>query len=150
MEISRQVCRSGLPFPAPGDLPDPGIEPTSLKSPAMADEFFTTVPFGKLMFRYCLPKRACLFESHSPRFQLASNVVVGWTWTISFDFLESEFLISWWWDSDDEIVRACLAQCSAGVKCFGDYSHVHVFFLTLNGFTFDCYVTFLTTVHVLS
>ena len=27
---------SGLPFPPPGDLPDPGIEPTSLRSPALA------------------------------------------------------------------------------------------------------------------
>ena len=77
MGFPRQEYRSGLPFPAPGDLPDPGIEPTSLKSPALADEFFTTVPLGKLMFTYCLPKRARLFESHSPRFHLASNVVMG-------------------------------------------------------------------------
>ena len=26
MEFSRQECWSGLPFPSPGDLPDPGIE----------------------------------------------------------------------------------------------------------------------------
>ena len=32
MEFSRQEYWSGLPFPSPGDLPDPGIEP---KSPAM-------------------------------------------------------------------------------------------------------------------
>ena len=30
MEFSRQEYWSGLPFPPPGDLPDPGIEPTSL------------------------------------------------------------------------------------------------------------------------
>ena len=29
MGYSRQECRSGLPFPSAGDLPDPGIEPTS-------------------------------------------------------------------------------------------------------------------------
>ena len=29
-------------FPSPGDLPDPGIEPTSLASPGLAGEFFTT------------------------------------------------------------------------------------------------------------
>ena len=29
MGFSRQECRSGLPFPSPGDLPDPGIEPGS-------------------------------------------------------------------------------------------------------------------------
>ena len=33
---------SGLPFPTPGDLPYPGIKPTSLASPALAGGFFTT------------------------------------------------------------------------------------------------------------
>ena len=33
---------SGLPFPPPGDLPNPGIEPTSLMSPASAGGLFTT------------------------------------------------------------------------------------------------------------
>ena len=33
---------SGLPFPTPGDFPDPGIEPTSLASSALASGFFTT------------------------------------------------------------------------------------------------------------
>ena len=33
---------SGLPFPPPGDLPDPGIKPSSLLSPALAGGFFTT------------------------------------------------------------------------------------------------------------
>ena len=39
MGFSRQEYWSGLPFPPPGDLPDPGIpmiEPLSLKSPALA------------------------------------------------------------------------------------------------------------------
>ena len=31
-----------MPFPTSGDLPDPGIEPTSLLSPALAGGFFTT------------------------------------------------------------------------------------------------------------
>ena len=33
---------SGLPCPPPGDLPNQGIEPSSLTSPALADGFFTT------------------------------------------------------------------------------------------------------------
>ena len=41
MEFSRQEYRSGFPFPPPGDLPDPGTEPTSPVSPALADGFFT-------------------------------------------------------------------------------------------------------------
>ena len=38
--FSRQEYWSGLPFPPPGDLPHPGIEPTSLASPALAGRFF--------------------------------------------------------------------------------------------------------------
>ena len=34
--------RSGLPFPTPGDLPNPGIEPVSLMSPALAGRFLNT------------------------------------------------------------------------------------------------------------
>ena len=44
----RQEDRSGLPFPPPGDLSNPGIERTCLASPALAGRFFTTVPPGKL------------------------------------------------------------------------------------------------------
>ena len=47
MEFYRQEYWSGLPFPPPGDLSDPRIEPTSLESPALADGLFTTVPPGK-------------------------------------------------------------------------------------------------------
>ena len=42
MEFSRQEYWSGLLFPPPGDLPNPGIEPSSLASPALAGGFFTT------------------------------------------------------------------------------------------------------------
>ena len=42
MEFSRQEYWSGLPFPPPGDLPDPEVEPESLMSPALAGRFFTT------------------------------------------------------------------------------------------------------------
>ena len=47
MEFSRQEYWSGLSFPSPGDLPDPGIEPASLASPVLAGGFITTVPSGK-------------------------------------------------------------------------------------------------------
>ena len=42
MGFSRQEYWNGLLFPPPGDLPDPGIEPASLTSPALAGRFFTT------------------------------------------------------------------------------------------------------------
>ena len=50
LSFSRQEHWSGLLFPSPGDIPDPGIEPAS---PAWADRFFTTKPSGK--------PRACTF-----------------------------------------------------------------------------------------
>ena len=41
VEFFRQEYWSGLPFPPPGDLPSPGMEPTS---PVLAGRFFTTEP----------------------------------------------------------------------------------------------------------
>ena len=46
MGFPRQEYWSGLPFPSPGDLPDPGIKPVS---PVGAGRFFTTEPPGKPM-----------------------------------------------------------------------------------------------------
>ena len=47
MGYFRQEYWSGLPFPPLGDLPDLGMEPESLVSPALAGRFFTTEPPGK-------------------------------------------------------------------------------------------------------
>ena len=49
MRFSRQEYWSGSPFPIPGNLPDPGIEPKSLVSPILAGGFFTAEPLGKPM-----------------------------------------------------------------------------------------------------
>ena len=42
MGFPRQEYWGRLPFPSPGDLPDPGMEPTSLESATLAVRFFTT------------------------------------------------------------------------------------------------------------
>ena len=42
MGFFRQEYWSGLPCPPPGDLPDPGIEPSSLMPSTLAEGFFTT------------------------------------------------------------------------------------------------------------
>ena len=42
--FSRQEYWSGLPFPSPGDLPNPGIEP---RSPALRADALTSEPPGK-------------------------------------------------------------------------------------------------------
>ena len=41
MGFSKQEYWNGLPCPPPGDLPNPGIEPAFLMSPALADGLFT-------------------------------------------------------------------------------------------------------------
>ena len=51
---------SGLPFPPPGDLPYPGIEPTPLTSPALAGRLFTTSATREALIKepgILLPKR---------------------------------------------------------------------------------------------
>ena len=47
MGFSRQEYWSGLPFLTPGDLPDPGMEPTSLLSPTLAAGPLPLAPPGK-------------------------------------------------------------------------------------------------------
>ena len=75
MQFSRQEYWSGLPFPPPGDLPNPGTEPLSLRSPELACGFFTT---------------STTWEAHSllhsseksaPRFTTREREEPGWgTW----------------------------------------------------------------------
>ena len=49
VEFSRQEYWSGLPFPSPGDLPDPGIEPGS---PVLQANSLPSEPPGKLIHLY--------------------------------------------------------------------------------------------------
>ena len=58
LEFFQQEYWSGLPFPTPEDLSNPGIKPQSLRSPVLACRFFTTVPEIKfntafLCFFFC-------------------------------------------------------------------------------------------------
>ena len=56
MGFSRQECWSGLPFPSPGDLPDPGVEPGS---PALQADALPSEPPGKPIIKVeccvCIP-----------------------------------------------------------------------------------------------
>ena len=66
MGFSRQEYWSGLPCPPAGDLPDPGIEPTSLMSPALAGRFFITRDTWEVPVIWILPsfcqRRFCIPE----------------------------------------------------------------------------------------
>ena len=68
MEFFRQGYWSGLPFPSPGTLSNPGIEPVSPVSSAMAGRFFTTQPPGKARLGYA---RHCDLFLALPRGSLA-------------------------------------------------------------------------------
>ena len=74
MGFSRQEYWSGLPFPSPGDLPNPGIEP---RSPALEADSLTSEPPGKrnkqssLESGNFLPKHFISKESF-PKFQVPS------------------------------------------------------------------------------
>ena len=72
MGFSRQEYWSELPCPPLGDLPDPGIEPTFLMSPALAGGFFTTNTIWEAqLIDYSLPNNdeTSLFEAKVILFQ---------------------------------------------------------------------------------
>ena len=66
--IFRQEYWSGLPLPSPGDLPSPGIESTSLTSPALAGRFFSAEPPGwphNFSLAYHLRQHAAFIQGES-------------------------------------------------------------------------------------
>ena len=63
--FSRQEYWSGLPFPSPGEIPDPGIKPVSPVSPASAGRFTTTEAPGKLQFTVPFIKYMAIFSDGS-------------------------------------------------------------------------------------
>ena len=96
MDFSGQEYWSGLPFPPPGDLSDPGIEPVSPASPALVGTFSPAEPPGKSMHGLCKTKSIfvdylkfkfnwafCIFPDN-PRTTLIENA--SW-WTSSGESL---------------------------------------------------------------
>ena len=65
MGFSRQEYWSRFPCPPPGDLPDPGIKPTSLISPVLAIEFFTTSATWEA--RVCVCVCVCVYNILLPK-----------------------------------------------------------------------------------
>ena len=72
--FSRQECWSGVPFPPPGDLPDPGIKPVSPTSAALAGGFFTTVLFSRSLLVIYFINSSVYCHSQSPNLSLPSLI----------------------------------------------------------------------------
>ena len=66
MEFSMQEYWSGLPFPSPGDLPDPEIKLTFLEFPELAGRFFTTVAPGKPQETITRPSISLVLKLRNP------------------------------------------------------------------------------------
>ena len=66
MGFLRQEYWNGLPFPSPGDLPDPGIKPAS---PALAGRFFITEPPEKPILNIAV----CIYRFQTP-YTVGGNV----------------------------------------------------------------------------
>ena len=74
MEVSRQYYWSGLPFPSPEDLPDPGIEP---RFPALGTDALPSEPPGKPQSNYTPVKNK--FSSVQFSCSVMSNSAISWT-----------------------------------------------------------------------
>ena len=74
MEFSREEYWSGLLFPTPEDLPDPGIKPESL---ALTTGFFTTVPLGKVKVKVAQSCQTLWNSTDYPVHEIFHNTGVG-------------------------------------------------------------------------
>ena len=71
MEFPRQESWSGLPFPPPGNLPSPGIEPTSSVSPALQVDSLPAEPSvknerGVLLVQIMKVSLSCWHDEEAP------------------------------------------------------------------------------------
>jgi len=82
MGFSRQDYWSGLPCSPPGDLPNLGIEPVSLTSPALAGGFFITSTTWETR------EYVIFYEKEELRLQIELKLLISWHWNeeITLDY----------------------------------------------------------------
>ena len=94
---SRQKYWSGLPFPPPGNLPDPEIEPASFTSPALAGGFFTTSAMCEALY-VCESEQmviSCLWHSPVPLDDCPGQLFWALTPVWLFLLLEPSCFLHW-------------------------------------------------------
>ena len=94
MEFYRQESWSGLPFPPPGDLPDPGIEPMSPVSPALQEDSLPVElcgkPFHTILKTFLISVLQVVFTSdlffHTTSFPIISRITNKGELTFTYIF----------------------------------------------------------------
>ena len=84
MGFFRQENWSGLPFPPPGNVSNPGIEPVSFMSPALAGRFFTTSDTWEVTFGYSLTCHTCISQPGKNAVHRNILMVPVRSWTESY------------------------------------------------------------------
>ena len=104
LEFSRQEKWSGLPFPTPVDLPNPGMATESLMSPSLAGEFFITVPLETHQKRlWCWEGLRAGGEGDDRSWDGWMALLTWWTWV----WVNSR---SWWWSGRPGVLRFMESQ----------------------------------------
>ena len=106
MGILKARYWSGLPSPSPGDLPNPGVKPTSLKSPALTGRFFTTSAT-------CEAHKTCMVISKSH-----CDV-----YTFERKFLKANSKLLWFWGKSSADLKVSLWS-SLVLLCSMDWNHL--------------------------
>ena len=78
LRLSQQDYWSGLPFPLPGDLPNPRIKTAFLASPALAAGFFTAEPPGKPSYPEACHVKPCKITYG--RVWKITQRILAWSW----------------------------------------------------------------------
>ena len=119
MGFSRQEYWSRLPFPLPGDLPDPGIEPASLASPALEGRFFTTVPlsYSSCITLYFPWRLHVWFIMWSSQFSVWSKEGAQHTISAGWVLRNHSYNLPWWqasnagWPGEEIILATSATGC---------------------------------------
>ena len=137
MGFSRQEYWSGLPFPSPGHLSDPGIESVILASPALARKFFTTESPGKPpCLWYSMVTLKWVLESMDS-FRTASDLAV---WVLQARVMANLVTRSL---KNSNLCFLLIVYLSCFCKDFFAYSTLHA---PITSLTVFCFWTFLVLI----